>query len=222
MSDKSHRSPPPRPPGKSTSTGDSQAQRPLKADATKADATKTDATKTDAVKVPAGTRSRTRSGAMRVTTRPDNPLAVFKAHDEQPRRAKPDPAPTAVEAPAPPVPRAPPRVPPPAPRTPPAAAVSNRSLPALSPPTLPHRREASVGVAPPAVSASNQGTPDLTPDPPPADPIRARLDITISAVPHPRLPALTPIEPTPCTFEWPRIGMTPECGFPTMPRRSAR
>src|SRR6187402_1330113 len=123
MSDKSHRSPPPLPPGKSTSTGDSQAQKTdaskanaskanaSKANASKANASKADASKTNAVKVPAGTRSRTRSGAMRATTRPDNPLAVFKA--QQSLRPQPEPARTAprVDAPAPPVPRAAPRVP---------------------------------------------------------------------------------------------------------------
>ena len=33
---------------------------------------------------------------------------------------------------------------------------------------------------------------------------------------------VTPTEPMPCTFEWPRIGSNPACGRPTMPRISAR
>src|SRR5688572_30227414 len=150
MSDKSFRSPPPRQHGRPASTGNFKAQGSPKtetstsADSTKADSTsgpsKADEGKRDAVKVPAVTQQRTRSGAMRATTRPDNPLAVFKAHDEQPRRAKPDPAPPAVEAPAPPAPRAPPRVPPPAPRTPSPTRVSSRSLAPMTPPALPQTR----------------------------------------------------------------------------------
>ena len=33
---------------------------------------------------------------------------------------------------------------------------------------------------------------------------------------------VTPTEPIPCTFECPRIGMSPAPGLPTMPRSSAR
>lgn len=176
MSDNSHRSPPPLPPGQRTPTGNFKAQG------------SPEENKSEMVKVPAVARTRTRSGAMRATTRPDNPLAVFK--DQQSLRPKADPAPTAVETPAPPAPRTPPRVPPPAPRTPPPAAAT-RSLPAMTPPVLPHRRGASAEVAAPATSAPNPPAPRA------AEPTAERLDVTVSAVPHPRLPALTPIEPTP-------------------------
>ena len=33
---------------------------------------------------------------------------------------------------------------------------------------------------------------------------------------------MTPTEPMPCTFEWPRIGISPQPGRPTMPRSRAR
>ena len=33
---------------------------------------------------------------------------------------------------------------------------------------------------------------------------------------------VTPTDPMPCTLEWPRIGNSPACGFPTIPRMRAR
>jgi len=207
MSDNPPRPPSPVPQRKRTPTGDSKVQPPPTPDAVK-----------PAPEQPSALRQRKRSGAMRAITRPDNPLAVFKAKEQQALVATPPPE-KAAHVTAPPIPAAPrpayvappvpPAVPPP-PRTPPKAT-SSLALP-LAPPPRPAR------AAPPTLPAPVHSAPPPLPPPvltappplapPPATAVAPeRLDITVSAVPHPRLtlpPALSePAQATPATEQTP-------------------